>query len=235
MRALFKRLLVALLSWLYWQAMNRIRGTMVEGASVSPRASIGRRAIIRRGAEIYADVVLGDYSYISGPRTYVEAARIGKFCSIARQVVIGPGDHDLTSVTTHPFPISPVYGGLTRLAKKEVQKSAPVIGNDVWIGINSIIMRGVTIGDGAVVAANSVVTRDVAPYTIVGGVPARFLKCRFPQNVAEALQRSRWWDWSDSVLSERIGEFRSPEDFASKYGLNEAVSIPKCNVPESVD
>jgi acetyltransferase-like isoleucine patch superfamily enzyme len=200
--------------------MNQVRDTRVESSGVSPRARIGRRAIVRRGSEVGADVVLGDFSYISGPRSYVEAARIGKFCSIARQVVIGPGDHDLSGVTTHPFPLSPAYGGLATSAKQQTQKAPPIIGNDVWIGMNAIIMRGVIIGDGVVVAANSVVSRDVEPYTIVGGIPARLLKRRFPAEIIEALQRSQWWDWPDRVLRERLEEFRTPLDFARKYGMD---------------
>lgn len=218
MRARLRQLLGPLRAWVYWQIMNRLRDTRVEGSGVSPRARIGRRAIVRRGSEVGGDVVLGDYSYISGPRSYVETARIGKFCSIARQVVIGPGDHDLAAVTTHPFLVSPAYGGLAPVARAQVQKAPPVIGNDVWIGMNAIILRGVTIGDGAVVAANSVVTRDVAPYTIVGGNPARLLKRRFPPEVGEALQRSRWWDWPDHELTARLEDFRSAEVFAAKYG-----------------
>ena len=220
MRAFLRRLVGPLRSWVYWQIMNQVRDTRVEGMGVSPRARIGRRAIVRRGSEVGADVVLGDFSYISGPRSYVEAARIGKFCSIARQVVIGPGNHDLSGVTTHPFPVSPDCGGLATSAKQETQKAPPIIGNDVWIGMNAIVMRGVTIGDGAVVAANSVVTRDVEPYTIVGGVPARLLKRRFPPEIAESLQRSQWWDWPDRMLAERLEEFRAPESFAQKYGMS---------------
>lgn len=217
MRALLRRLIGPLRAWAYWQVMNRLRGTRVEGGGVSPRARIGRRAIVRRGSEVGADVVLGDFSYISGPRCYIESARIGKFCSVARQVVIGPGDHGLSTVTTHPFPLSPAYGGLARLALSLPQKAPPVIGNDVWIGMNAIIMRGVTIGDGAIVAASSVVTHDVEPYTIVGGAPARPLKRRFPPEIAEALSRSGWWDWPDSLLAERIDDFNSPKEFIRKY------------------
>lgn len=220
MRSVLRKYVGPLRSWLYWQVMNLMRETCVEGTGVSPRARIGRRAIVRRGTEVGADVVLGDFSYISGPRSYVEAARIGKFCSIARQVVIGPGDHDLSAVTTHPFPVSPAHGGLARSVSPQAQKPPTVIGNDVWIGMNAIVMRGVTIGDGAVVAANSVVTHDVEPYTIVGGIPARHLKHRFPPEIAEALQCSRWWDWSDDVLSERLEEFRKPEQFARNYGMD---------------
>lgn len=202
----------------YWMAMNSRTGSQVESWNVSRRASIGYRAIVRRAVEIYDDVVLGDYSYVSGPRTYIESARIGKFCSIARQTVIGPGNHDLDAVTTHPFPVSPAYGGLVAAARHQPQQPPPVIGNDVWVGINSIIVRGVTIGDGAVVAANSVVTNDVPPYAIVGGAPARLIRYRFDQETISALQRIRWWDWCEEDLRQRAAMFASPSDFTKLFG-----------------
>jgi virginiamycin A acetyltransferase len=205
-------------AWAYWQVMNRMRGTRVEGAGVSPRARIGRRSIVRRGSQVEGDVVIGDYSYISGPRSYVESARIGKFCSIARQVVIGPGNHDLSAVTTHPFPVSPAYGGIALSAKPERQKGPVEIGNDVWIGMNAIILRGVKIGDGSVVAAGAVVTRDVPPYTIVAGSPARHVKDRFDAEIVEALQRIRWWDWSDEDLRHRVEQFKDAAAFVSRFG-----------------
>lgn len=216
MTSLTRHLASQLRSWAYWQLMNKLRGTEVEGGGVSPKAQIGRRAIVRRGSEVGADVVLGDYSYISGPRSYIEAARIGKFCSIARQVIIGPGDHDIHAVTTHPFPRSPAYGGLARVGVALPQKSPPVIGNDVWIGINSIVMRGVTIGNGAVIAANSVVTRDVAPYSIVGGIPARHLKQRFAPATQEALEKCEWWNWPDDKIAKNIDDFLTPEHLLAR-------------------
>lgn len=217
MRSLLNRLAHRPLTWLYWVVMNRVRRTHVEGSGVSRRARIGVHAIIRQGSEVGPDVVLGDYSYISGPRSYVEAARIGKFCSIARQVVIGPGDHDLAGVTTHPFRLSPDYGGLVETGTALEQKDPPVIGNDVWIGINAIVMRGVTIGDGAIVAANSVVTRDVPPYAIVGGVPAKFIRHRFPPEIVADLQKIRWWDWPESKLKQCIPDFDHPEEFTRRH------------------
>lgn len=195
MHALLRSFIGPIRSRVYWQVMNRMRETCVEGTGVSPKTCIGRRAIVRRGAEVYSDVTLGDFSYISGPRTYVESARIGKFCSIARQTVIGVGNHSL--VTTHPFLISPEFGGIVSARIAEQQRAAPVIGHDVWIGINSIVMRGVTIGDGAVVAANSVVTKNVDSYSI---------------------QRIHWWDWSESELRECVSDFDNQEEFIRKYG-----------------
>lgn len=204
-------------TWLYWGIMNRVRNTRVEGVGVSHRARIGTRAIVRAGTEVGPDVVLGDYSYISGPRSYVESARIGKFCSIARQVTIGPGDHDLTGVSTHPFRLSPAYGGLVDTVVPLKQKAPPVIGNDVWIGMNAVIMRGVTVGDGAIVAANSVVTRDVPAFAVVGGVPAKVIRYRFSPEVIADLQQIRWWDWPESKLKQYIADFGNPDEFARAH------------------
>lgn len=200
-------------SWAYWQLMNRLRDTKVEGGGVSPRALIGKYCIVRRGSEVGHDVVLGDYSYISGPRSYVEAARIGKFCSIARQVVIGVSDHDIAAVTTHPFRVSPEYGGLVKRVRSFTQKPPPIIGNDVWIGMNSVIMRGVIIGNGAVVAANSVVTKDIPPYAIFGGIPAKLIKNRFSTEIAQSIQRTEWWNWPPDKLLNNVPRFDTPMEF----------------------
>lgn len=202
----------------YWQWMNVKRGHKVQAWNVGLRTRIGKHAIVRKGVEIGPQVELGEYSYISGPRSVVESAKIGKFCSIARQTVIGLGNHQYRHVTSHPFPVSPEFGGLVSVELETPQSEATVIGNDVWIGINSIVMRGVRIGDGAVVGANSVVTHNVEPYTIVCGIPARYLAHRFPAVVAAAIQSSQWWNWPHEVLAERVVDFADPVAFATKYG-----------------
>lgn len=201
-----------------WQLRNLLHGHLVQSAQVSRHAKIGYRAIVRRGVEVGAEVDLGAYSYISGPRSYIESARIGCFCSIARQTVIGVGNHDTSRVSTHPFSLSPAYGRLRTSSICLRQNPPPVIGNDVWIGINSVVMRGVTIGDGAVVAANSVVTHDVPHYAIVGGVPARLIRYRFSEDIIYALQRIRWWEWSEDKLRDNVNDFSDPEFFVKKWG-----------------
>lgn len=217
MKAAIYPILAPIRSWLYWRIANWRRGTRVEGVGVHPRARIAAGAMVRRGVEMGADVEMGAYSYVSGPGSYVEAARIGRFCSIARRVVIGPGDHDLGAVTTHPFPVSPAYGGLVDKARPQHQKPPPEIGHDVWIGMDSIILRGVTIGNGAVIAAGSVVTRDVPAYMIAGGIPARVLRPRFPAREAEALERIRWWDWSEADLRAHAGAFGDTAGFIRSF------------------
>lgn len=217
MRSRLKLTLRPVLAMLYWPVMNRLRDHRVESRFVSFGAQIGLRSIIRAGVHAGRSLELGDFSYISGPGTFVEAARIGRFCSIARQTVIGVSGKDMARVTTHDFITAPDYGRLTNRVTLPEQKPAPVIGNDVWIGINAVIMRGVTIGDGAVIGANAVVSRDVLPYAVVGGNPARHIRDRFPAEQVAALQRIRWWDWTPQQLQDRVPDFFDVQHFIEKY------------------
>ena len=217
MRSPLKLALRPVLAMLYWPVMNRLRDHRVESRFVSFGARIGLRSIIRAGVHAGRNLELGDFSYISGPGTFVEAARIGRFCSIARQTVIGVSGKDMARVTTHDFITAPDYGRLTTRVSLPEQKPAPVIGNDVWIGINAVIMRGVAIGDGAVIGANAVVTRDVPPYAVVGGNPAHHIRDRFPREQAAALQRIRWWDCTPQQLQERVPDFFDVQHFIKKY------------------
>jgi phosphonate metabolism protein (transferase hexapeptide repeat family) len=91
------------------------------------------------------------------------------------------------------------------------------IGHDTWIGHGVVIMPGVHIGNGAVVGSNAVVTKDVAPYSIVGGVPAKVLRQRFPRAIAQALEATAWWDWDHTTLTKRMTDFRDLRTFLAKY------------------
>lgn len=133
---------------------------------------------------------------------------IGKFCQIAHGTtfIMGAANHRLGSATTYPFN---VMGGVWReISTPHIEelphKGDTVIGNDVWLGRNCTILPGVKIGSGAIVAACSVVTKDVAPYTVVGGNPARFLKKRFDDGTAALLEELRWWDLPPEELTEII-------------------------------
>lgn len=161
--------------WLLGYVKAGLSGVRVApGARISPRAKFGRGVRVER-AEISSDVIIGNGSYINGGM--ITSVQMGCHCSVATGVLIGPTDHDLSKPTTCPF-----------LLDQGTSKAPPSIGNDVWIGANAVILRGITIGDGAVVAAGAVVIKDVPPYTVVGGVPARPIKPRFedPQRRAEA-------------------------------------------------
>lgn len=131
---------------------------------------------------------------------------IGKFCQIASgaKFIMGPANHRLCSVTTYPFN---VFGGVwTENTPPHMdqlpRKGDTVIGNDVWIGRESVIMPGVKIGDGAIIAAYSVVAKDIPPYTIYGGNPAKFIKARFDDELAALLLRFRWWDLPPGQLAD---------------------------------
>ena len=133
---------------------------------------------------------------------------IGKFCQIAHGTtfIMGAANHRLGSATTYPFN---VMGGVWReISTPHIEelphKGDTVVGNDVWLGRNCTILPGVKIGSGAIVAACSVVTKDVAPYTVVGGNPARFLKKRFDDGTAALLEELRWWDLPPEELTEII-------------------------------
>jgi acetyltransferase-like isoleucine patch superfamily enzyme len=177
-------------------------------------------------------LVMGRHSY--APPSFVrmfdgDSVRviIGNFCSLATAVEIMPGgNHRTDTVTTYPL--------LRRLRREGMGEADPesieaagqpwskgdvVIGNDVWIGQGAKILGGLTIGDGAVVAAWSVVTKNVPPYAIVAGVPARVVRQRFSPETVASLLRIRWWEWEDGVIVERIDELTSPDlaAFIHKY------------------
>ena len=137
---------------------------------------------------------------------------IGKFCSIAcrAKFLFNSANHTLSSLSTYPFPIFFDEWGLEKsdVAAAWDRKGDIVIGNDVWVGYEAVILAGVTIGDGAVIGARAVVTKDVPPYAIVGGVPARVIRSRFPEETVKALLRLKWWDWPAERIQEKLAEIR---------------------------
>jgi chloramphenicol O-acetyltransferase type B len=140
--------------------------------------------------------------------------KIGAFCSIADDVSIFVGKHGRHTIDfMSSYPLGLVFGRAEnrQASRHETGDLGVRIGNDVWLGRGAVIMAGVTIGDGAVVAARSVVTKDVAPYEIVGGVPARHLRSRFASDVVETLLRLRWWDWPDDKIKANLDLFFRPD------------------------
>lgn len=139
--------------------------------------------------------------------------KIGKFCSIAcgAKFIFTSANHSLKSLSTYPFPIFFEEWGLDVKNIREAwdNKGDIVIGSDVWIGYEAVILSGVTIGDGAVVGARAVVTKDVPPYTVVGGVPARPIKKRFDEQTIDRLLKLRWWDFDKEKIRECIPCIRS--------------------------
>lgn len=138
---------------------------------------------------------------------------IGKFCSVACGVrfLFTSANHTLRSLSTYPFPLFFDQWGLDKRDVRDAwdHRGDIIVGNDVWIGYEAVVMSGVTIGDGAVIAARAVVTRDVPPYTIVGGVPAKPIRKRFSAEVVRKLERLRWWDWPEDKIARNIRAIQS--------------------------
>jgi acetyltransferase-like isoleucine patch superfamily enzyme len=157
---------------------------------------------IDRNNGIYSSII-GRYSY-TGKNTIILHAEIGAFCSISWNVTIGGADHDYSRVCQHSF----LYDPRSKLRPEKFGveydrfSSELIIGNDVWIAAGAVIKRGVTIGDGAIIGANSVVTADVPPYAIVVGTPARVIKYRFSNEIIQALLGLKWWLWSNEKINE---------------------------------
>jgi virginiamycin A acetyltransferase len=166
-----------------------------------------------------ANIIVGDYTYYDDPRGPEhfednvlyhfdftgDRLIIGKYCSIAADVrfIMNGGNHPTTWLTTFPFP---VFGQGWEVAMPDAwpTKGDTVIGNDVWIGYGALIMPGVTVGDGAIIATGSVVTRDVPPYTIVGGNPAVSVRPRFDEDTTRRLLALRWWDWEPAQVARHV-------------------------------
>lgn len=133
---------------------------------------------------------------------------IGKFCSIAcgAKFLFTSANHAQKSLSTYPFPIFFEEWGLPKeqVTSAWDNKGDIVIGNDVWIGYEAVILSGVHIGDGAVIGARAVVTKDVAPYTVVGGVPAKKIKLRFDEETVRRLLTLRWWDWPAEKIQRNL-------------------------------
>lgn len=165
------------------------------------------------------NIVVGDYTYYDdpeGPDRFEEKCVlyhfpfigdklvIGKFCALARgiRIIMNGANHRIDGISTYPFYIfGNGWESATPGPDEVPHKGDTVVGNDVWIGYDALVMPGVRIGDGAVVAAGSVVTRDAPAYSIVGGNPARVIRFRFPDEVVAELLGIRWWDWPPDKIA----------------------------------
>ncbi len=193
---------------------------------VHPSATL-RNARLGRFTEIkervaFLDSELGDYSYVER-HAEVIYSQVGKFCAIASNARINALQHPTERVSQHKmtYRANEYFLGakLDGEFREGRQAKTVEIGHDVWIGHGAVIMPGVKIGHGAVVAASAVVTRDVAPYAIVAGVPARFLKWRFDEKISGRIIELGWWDWDHDRLAKAVDDMRglSVEAFLEKW------------------
>lgn len=195
------------LEFLYCKILRKLKGRALHNVKK------GREVKIYSGCHI-TDSIIGDFTYCSYD-TKINNANIGKFCSIAGRVTIGAAEHPLDWISTSPV-FEDVKNSGTNV-KFATEKLPPVkattIGHDVWIGEGAMIKQGITIGNGAVIGAMAMVTKDIPPYAIVAGIPAKVIKYRFDENTIKALQESEWWNYSDDKLKEMGKNIRNPEFF----------------------
>lgn len=205
-------------------------------AYYSKNVKFGKKVLLDIRNEFEGWNVIGDNTEVASTKiglgTYIadksiiKKAIIGRFCSIGSSVQTGLGVHPSTGfVSSHPaFYSTKKQAGFSfvdedifkeHLFIDAEEKYVVQIGNDVWVGNNVIIMDGIKIGDGAIVASGSIVTKNIAPYTIVGGVPAKFIKPRFDEQQAEELLAIKWWNWSMEKIKANSKLFNNVESFTS--------------------
>lgn len=201
--------------------VSRLLSSIDSGSRIHPNARINRFVKVR-------DSSIGRYSYV-GSQSRVVNADVGSFCSISWDCMIGVESHPSNLISTSPIFFERYNGtGSSWLHEDIAFEPTPrtSIGSDVWIGAGSIVLAGVSVGHGAVIGAGSIVTKDVLPYAVVAGVPARQLRLRFSEDVIRKLIEKKWWEASDAALRDSIDLFatRNPS-------VREIEKLPALHLP----
>ena len=201
---------------------------MADVRKIYPRSG-DKKTVYLKNVISNPNIIVGDYTMyhdtIHDPKEFEtnnvlyqypinrDKLKIGKFCSIAcgTKFLFNSANHALDSLSTYPFPL---FFEEWNLEKEKVtdawdNRGDIVIGNDVWIGYEAVILSGVTIGDGAIIGTRAVVTKDVPPYTIVGGVPAKPIRKRFDEKVIKELLKIKWWDWTEEKIARNIENIKT--------------------------
>lgn len=177
-------------------------------AVIDRTSKLSKKAKINRGARVI-DSNIGEYSYVD-MNSWVCIADVGKFCSIANRVNIGLGNHTINYLSTSPIFTEKYNGTGFSWINKTIAPpfKRTIIGNDVWIGFGAMVIGGVKIGDGAIIGAGSIVTKDIPPFAIAVGSPAKVIKYRFSEETIEKILQNPWWNKSEKDLKQNIIEFQ---------------------------
>ena len=200
--------------------LNCFHPGIVWGALVDYKSKITQKAKVYFLTKIFQSEI-GNYSYIC-PGTEISNTTVGKFCSIGPKCKIGLPSHTLNFLSTSPLFTEKNNATGKRWCKEDIisPEASCEIGNDVWIGINAIILGGIKVGNGSVIGAGAVVTKDVPPYAIVGGVPAKIIRYRFSPEIIEKLESAKWWDLPEDKLKSLLPFFQAEhfdiDDFLQK-------------------
>lgn len=206
-----------------WTAGRPIAETPeIDPTAIIRNSEFGRYTYVGAGCYI-ADTLMGDYGYAMGGNQ-IAHAEIGKFSNIATGVRINPSNHPWWRATLHHFTYRSRSYGFSVDDDAEIfdwrREDNVTIGPDVWLGHNAIVLPGATIGAGAVIGSGAIVSKDVPPYAVVVGVPAKVIRFRADPDVIERLQRIAWWDWSHAQIDTALPDIRALDiaAFAAKYG-----------------
>ncbi len=189
--------------------------------STITNSEIGKHVYIGNNVEVYASS-LGNHSYINSKSRLLNV-NVGKFCSIASNVIFNLGIHPTNYISTHPAFYANNKNFKTFADKIYLKEENPLIkvGNDVWIGERALIMGGIKIENGAIIAAGAVVTKDVPAFSIVGGVPAKIIRYRFSSDTIDKIQNLKWWDNNEDWLEKNYLLFLDVKKFLQYFNSNE--------------